>query len=329
MAKQRAEKKDRYFVLHHYMLKTDAWKALSAPARAVYIQIGLRYDGFNNGRISFSVRDAASECGLAKNTANRAFKELVDMGFIEETRHGGLSRKTRIASERRMTAFNCDLTGAFKSVLFMQRGELARGRRLLRSRPQTGRREPARLSQNVTEPVSNDARECLKRRYSLSQTTPSASPECLKRRPVKPVFGGPPVSNDGTHIIYQSVVSSDEAAQALADDALTPPPAPPSPAVIWAVFSPSTPRQPASVGIAAPRKPAPDAIVEPIDGSYLIGGRRIEVLDQPRRNVVSLADLHDRKARRTVLPSNAAPTDSAEQTVDIQTPHAPTSALVH
>jgi hypothetical protein len=124
--------------------------------------------------------------------------ELVDLGFIEETRHGGLSRKTRIASEWRMTALKCGLTGAFKSVLFMQRGELARGRRLLRCKPQTGRREPARLSQNVTEPVSNDARECLKRRHSLSQTTVDKSPECLKRRPVEAVFGGPPVSNDGT-----------------------------------------------------------------------------------------------------------------------------------
>ena len=57
---------------------------------------------------------------------------------------------------------------------------------------------------------------------------------------------------------------------------------------------------------------------------------RIEVLDQTaRRNVVSLADLHECPARRTALPSNATPTDSAEQTVDIQTPHAPTSALVH
>ena len=29
MAQQRAEKKDRYFVLHHYMLKTDAWRRRS------------------------------------------------------------------------------------------------------------------------------------------------------------------------------------------------------------------------------------------------------------------------------------------------------------
>jgi hypothetical protein len=77
MGKQRTDKADRYFQLHHYMLKTDAWKALSPPARAVYIQIGSRYDGFNNGRLAFSVRDAASECDINKDTAGRAFHELV------------------------------------------------------------------------------------------------------------------------------------------------------------------------------------------------------------------------------------------------------------
>ena len=139
----------------------------------------------------------------------------MSLGFIEETRHGGLSRKTRIASEWRMTAFKCDLTGAFKSVLFMQRGELARGHRLLRSRPQTGRREPVRLSQNVTEPVSIDARECLKRRHSLYQSTVDNSPECLKRRSVEATLGGQPVSNDGTHIVYQVGTVPEPTPQAL------------------------------------------------------------------------------------------------------------------
>jgi hypothetical protein len=229
MGKERSEKKDRYFPLHHYMLKTDAWRALSAPARAVYIQIGFRYDGFNNGRIALSVRDAASECGLAKDTANRAFKELVDLGFIEETRHGGLSRKTRIASEWRMTAFKCDLTGAFKSVLFMQRGEIARSHRMPRSRPQTGRLKAERLSQNANEPVPNDALECPKRRYSLSHPTLDNSPECPKRRPVEAAFEGQPVPNGDTHIVYQSVVSSEVTLPDLGDVTPTPHDVLPSP----------------------------------------------------------------------------------------------------
>jgi hypothetical protein len=53
----REGRKDRYFALHHYVLNSDAWKALSAPARAVYVQVGFRYNGFNNGKIAFSVQN--------------------------------------------------------------------------------------------------------------------------------------------------------------------------------------------------------------------------------------------------------------------------------
>jgi hypothetical protein len=120
---------DRYFQLHHYMLKSEAWLALSAAASRVYIQIGSRYNGSNNGTLAMSARDAAKECRLNKTTAAHAFKELVEFGFIEETRHGSLSRETRIASEWRMTAFRCDLTGAPKKSLFMERGAQARDNR--------------------------------------------------------------------------------------------------------------------------------------------------------------------------------------------------------
>ena len=156
------ERNDRYFQLHHYMLKTDAWKALSAAAVRVYIQIGSRYNGANNGRLSFSVRDAAFECNLAMNTAMRALHELVDLGFIEETRHGGLNRKTRIASEWRLTAFKCDLTGALKTCAFMQRGEAAQASRLTFKRGPVPAPVP-RLSQNNAASVSKEITACLKR----------------------------------------------------------------------------------------------------------------------------------------------------------------------
>jgi hypothetical protein len=152
----REGRKDRYFQMHHYMLSTDAWKALSAPARAVYVQIGSCYNGANNGRLAFSVRDAAKECNLANNTASRAFKELIDLGFVEETRHGGLSRKTRIASEWRMTAFRCDLTGSLKSCLFMQRGAQARDRRLSQTRSSACLKRDLRVSQKTIQLVSNE-----------------------------------------------------------------------------------------------------------------------------------------------------------------------------
>lgn len=185
----RKERSDRYFQLHHYMLKTEAWKALSAAARAVYVQIGSRYNGANNGKLAFSVRDAAAECALNKDTASRAFKELEARGFIEETRHGGLSKKTRIASEWRLTAFKCDLTGAFKTCAFMHRGG-----------PEFSSHTPL---QRGGPPVRIKCRECPKKGDSLSELTPDDPPECPKKGDTQAVFGPSPVRNKGTHIVYQ------------------------------------------------------------------------------------------------------------------------------
>jgi hypothetical protein len=194
MSKRNKESQDRYIQLHHYMLRTDAWKSLSPPARAVYVQIAFRYNGVNNGRLALSVRDAASECNVAIGTAARAFKELTSLGFIEETRHGALSKKTRIASEWRLTAFKCDLTGAFKTCAFMHLGEVARASRLTFKR---GRRPVPRLYQKNTASVSNDYTACIRRG---SDMTPTVSNDCT----VDPQKAPSPVSNDCTHIVYQS-----------------------------------------------------------------------------------------------------------------------------
>jgi MarR family len=202
MAKHGKERQDRYFQLHHFMMKTDAWKALTAPARAVYVAIGYRYNGANNGRISLSVREAASECNVARGTASAALKQLVELGFIEETRHGGLSRKTKVASEWRLTVFKCDLTGALKTCLFMQRGALARDLSQLRSRPQTGGQKPS---------------ACINRRSRVYQTTAQSvpndgtveGPTVSNDGTLRPISGGSPVPNDGTLIIYHPIPASD------------------------------------------------------------------------------------------------------------------------
>jgi hypothetical protein len=199
------ERNDRYFQVHHYMLRTGAWQALSASARAVYIQIGDRYNGANNGRLAFSVRDAAGECNLDKSTASRAFKELVDRGFIEETRHGGLSKKTRVASEWRLTAFRCDLTGSLKTCAFMQRG----GSEYSSHAPQKRGPLPGSLKPS---PVRINSRECPKQLPTLYETTPDEAPECPKQLPTQADFEPSPVRNNYPHIVYQSP-GTDSAAQ--------------------------------------------------------------------------------------------------------------------
>jgi hypothetical protein len=259
-----AEHHDRYFQVHHFMAKTDAWRALTAPARAVYVQIGLRYNGSNNGRIEYSVRDAASECILARDTAGRAFKELVGFGFIEETRRGSFSCKTRIASEWRLTAFKCNLTNSPKSCLFMQCGAQALASRHSRSRPQAGRRQSQTTASQTQDTVPNDGRDCPKRRpvaSELSQTTASQFANCPKRRPVGADSEGSTVLNDGTHIIYHSPWASGPVAQPPANDA----PTPPQPNAKKSARKPKgrgddlTVVQPPSHGPTEPRRPADDA----------------------------------------------------------------------
>ena len=38
-------------------MKGDAWRSLSPNARAIYVEIVERYNGTNNGLISFSIRE--------------------------------------------------------------------------------------------------------------------------------------------------------------------------------------------------------------------------------------------------------------------------------
>lgn len=107
-------------MLPRYLLECPSWRSLSAQARALYVHIAVRYNGRNNGCIAFSVRDAAAECRLAKDTAARAFAELVEKGFLELAQPGAFSFKTRHAAEWRLTALPCDRTGAPASKAFMR-----------------------------------------------------------------------------------------------------------------------------------------------------------------------------------------------------------------
>ena len=63
MAGKHKDKGPRHVRLCHYMMDSQAWKSLGAIARAIYPHIAKRYAGVgsNNGRIGYSVREAAAE----------------------------------------------------------------------------------------------------------------------------------------------------------------------------------------------------------------------------------------------------------------------------
>ena len=67
-----------------------AWRALSCPARLVYVEIKSLYNGQNNGRLMASVRWLVLETGISKSAVERALRDLQEHGFIVAMRGGYL-----------------------------------------------------------------------------------------------------------------------------------------------------------------------------------------------------------------------------------------------
>jgi hypothetical protein len=120
--KKRQNKEPRHVRLYHWMTDSPAWHDLDAVSRAIYLELAKRYagPGSNNGRIPYSVREAASELGIHKATASRSLQSLVDHGFVVCTRKGHFDLKTRHATEWQLTEFHCDITHAIPSKEFMR-----------------------------------------------------------------------------------------------------------------------------------------------------------------------------------------------------------------
>jgi len=110
--KGRSGKAPAHVRLYHAMLKTAAWRSLDAIARSIYVEISARYrgPGSNNGKIPYSVREAAAALKIGKTTAARGFMDLQDRGFIVAVKQGGFNRKDRHATEWRLTEFECDVS---------------------------------------------------------------------------------------------------------------------------------------------------------------------------------------------------------------------------
>lgn len=89
-------------------MKTKAWQSLSPAARSIYVELAQRYNGFNNGEISLSVREAARLVHVAKDTASKALHELETKGFIKRRLCGSFNFKLRHATTWILTEFGLD-----------------------------------------------------------------------------------------------------------------------------------------------------------------------------------------------------------------------------
>ena len=116
----RSAKGPRHARLHQWVADTCAWKSLDATARALYMQLSLFYFGNNNGRIAYSVRQAAEELHVSKGRAWNAFRDLRERGFIVAQREGHFDRKTKHATEWRLTEHGCNVTNALPTKDFVR-----------------------------------------------------------------------------------------------------------------------------------------------------------------------------------------------------------------
>ena len=91
------KKKNRYssfVMLTNELINSKAWKELSCYARAVYIEIKHKYNGKNDGNLSYTYREASEI--MHTDTFTKALRELVNNGLIDIIRSGGLYRKSNI-----------------------------------------------------------------------------------------------------------------------------------------------------------------------------------------------------------------------------------------
>lgn len=119
----RSKRRSEPFVmLPWYLLDAPAWLALSPAERTVFIEVMRAFNGHNNGRIALSVRQVAERGRMNKDTATRAFKRLQEIGLLECATKGGFNRKVRHATEWRLLAYPCDVTGRPADKRFMKWG---------------------------------------------------------------------------------------------------------------------------------------------------------------------------------------------------------------
>lgn len=94
----RSKRADRYFTVEHFAMNTVSWRALRPLSRALYFEIKKLYNGYNNGQLFLSVRNAGKLLGVHKDTASKAFRDLEAKGYIRAKTRSSFDYKMRKAT---------------------------------------------------------------------------------------------------------------------------------------------------------------------------------------------------------------------------------------
>ncbi len=133
--RRRLSQTDQFVQVYNNVIKSDAWRNCSGDAIKVFMYLGTRYHGTNNGFLAASVRDIGKACGFTKDKANRAINELLDWGLIEIVTPG--SYGGRKAAEYGIMMFDCHATGR-PAVTSWERAQVAPTRQYCRTSKDSG-----------------------------------------------------------------------------------------------------------------------------------------------------------------------------------------------
>ena len=89
--------KNKQFIRIFYNFFDKKLAPLSPNAIAGYLHLRRRYNGKNNGLISFSCRELADCLGKSKSTAKNIFDELIQNGLINKARDSHFNVKYQLA----------------------------------------------------------------------------------------------------------------------------------------------------------------------------------------------------------------------------------------
>lgn len=140
---------ERFILLPHFMLNCPAWKTLPSNAKALLLDVWTRHNGMNNGEISYSVREA-EEIGLSKDQAGRAFKELVERGFLKVRRSSAFTLRTKEARTWELTGERFGDNPATKDFMWWGARSPQRDREATRKNKTQSHQRDARSHQRDT-----------------------------------------------------------------------------------------------------------------------------------------------------------------------------------
>ena len=83
--------KSQFLALPHEILRSPAYRSLSPSAVKLLVDVGLQFNGRNNGNLSICMSEMRKQGWRSTATLNRAKKELLAAGLLEQTRQGGLN----------------------------------------------------------------------------------------------------------------------------------------------------------------------------------------------------------------------------------------------